>query len=580
MNLLFTQYDQTLKSFEEPQIDENPDSESIWVIPLGGLGEIGKNMTILESINDIIIIDAGIMFPTEEMLGIDYVIPDIRYLIHKKNKIRGIILTHGHEDHIGAIPYILNSLMVPIFGTKLTLEILKSKLKEFELPSTLLTLIRSGETLNLGDFEIDFYKVVHSISESLGLIIKTPVGRIIHSGDFKFDDQPVNGDVLDYDYLTLQGNSGIKLLMSDSTYADRPGYSEPEIKVGKTLDRVFSKCTGRIIISTFASSIPRIQQIISIAEKYNKRICIHGKSLENTLNIAREQGYINLQPEMIVKIEETKLIPENQLLILATGSQGEPLSALTLMAGNNHKWVKIKEGDTVIISATPVPGNESLVHNTINSLFRLGAEVIYESAYNSRNRDFHIHVSGHGSQEELKTLINIVKPEYFIPIHGEIRHLVHHARLANEMGIPKENIFQMEDGCILEISGNSSRIIGKLLLDDVMVDGLGIGDIGRAVLKDRQLLSENGICFAVIVVDKNTREILEGPFIETRGLIYIKESQELLQQAKENVLKSLCENKSKTDSESLSSCMKTALRRFFQSKIRRRPVIIPTVIDI
>lgn len=575
MNFFFTHHTSAERVYEEPQIFENPEPDRVWIIPFGGLGEIGKNMMVLESSRDIVIIDAGIMFPKEDMPGVDYVIPDIRYLFHKKDKIRGIILTHGHEDHIGAIPYIISHLQVPICGTRLTMEFIKYKLLEFELPSPTLINIKPGDSVELGDFAVHFFSVVHSISESMGLIIDTPAGSFMHSGDFKLE----SSEGAEIEMLQKICHSGIRLLMSDSTYAERPGFSIPEKEVGKALRKVFRNCAGRIIISTFASSIPRIQQILDIAEQHNRKLCIHGKGLETTLNIAQELGYLSIPGGLLVKREEARKIPDSELLILATGSQGEPLSALTLMATNNHKWVKIKRGDTVVISATPVPGNETLIHNTINSLFRLGANVIYDLPYKAVGKEeFHIHVSGHGSSEELKMLIKLARPQSFMPIHGEIRHLIHHTRLARDAGIEEKDIFMLLDGDILEISRSEGRILGKICIEDIMVDGLGIGDVGRSILKDRQLMAENGICFAVITVDEKTGELISGPHIETRGLIYVKESQNILEEARQEVLDSLPENSPTT--EKLGIAIKSSLRKFFHARTKRRPIVVPMVIRI
>ncbi len=584
MGTFFTLNNSEDKTFAEPFINEDPPEGSLWIIPLGGLGEIGKNMMLLESKDDILVIDSGIMFPTEEMLGIDYVIPDIRYLFLKKEKLRAIIVTHGHEDHIGAIPYFIGNFdRVPIYGTRLTLEILKAKLREFGLEGSYqLCKVKAGDEITQGDFSVSFFDVIHSISESVGLIIKTSAGLIVHSGDFKM--QKGSRNMKDGLSCFLDNeNMPVRLLMSDSTYADRPGFSKPEELVGRTLDRVFGQCRGRIIISTFASSIPRIEQIASLAEKHGRKLCVHGRGLESILSIARDLGYLDFPASKMVKIEEVKKLKDEEVLILATGSQGEPLSALTLMATNNHKWIKIKEGDTVIISATPVPGNETLVHNTINSLFRLGAEVIYEVAFKSENTkkdDFHIHVSGHGSREELKLLIQYAKPEFFVPIHGEFRHLVHHGRLAQEMDIPQERIFQIDDGTVIELSKEELRVLGRIHLENVYVDGLGIGDIGRSVLKDRQTMADDGICFIVAVIDSSASEIISGPHIETRGLVYERESQELLEEAQNVVRIALNESLTCADNEETGARAKLALRRLFTSRIKRRPLIVPLILEI
>ncbi|MDQ7822422.1 MAG: ribonuclease J [Candidatus Eremiobacteraeota bacterium] len=584
MSYFFPQFTNNEKLLEEPVVHESPPHGALWIVPLGGLGEIGKNLCVMETEKEILVIDAGLMFPNEDMPGVDYVIPDIRYLIHKKEKISGIILTHGHEDHIGALPYLIPQLSAPLYGTRLTIELVRSKLREYGdlATTTKLVTVSPGDVLTFESFSVRFFSVIHSICEGVGLIIDTPAGRVVHSGDFKFDTALQNGSVADFLTLAGLGEEKVTVLMSDSTYAEKPGFSVPERVVVETLDRVFQSCRGRIIVSTFASSIPRIQQIMNLASRHGRKVCIHGKGLEMNLAIAQEFGYLTYPEGTVVRIEDTKRIADEKLLILATGSQGEPLSALTLMATDCHKWVKIKKGDTVIISATPVPGNETLVHNNINALFRLGAEVIYENPYRTAESDqeaFHVHASGHGSREELKLLITLVKPEYFIPIHGEIRHLIFHARLAEEMGIREDHIFMIEDGTILELTREGLRVLTILPMADILVDGFGVGDVGPSVLKDRMIMAQNGVCFMSATVDPDGAFIVEGPCIETRGLVYEKESQELLDEARGLAEAALEENLGKMPSEELPAAVKSVLKRFFYQKTKRRPIIVPLIIS-
>jgi ribonuclease J len=556
------------------------------IIPLGGLGEIGKNMMALHYEDSILVIDAGLMFPTEEMPGVDLVIPDINYLMEHVSQVRGIILTHGHEDHIGGMPYIMSELGVPVYGTELTLGLLEGKLTEFaELQKPDFRKVRAGDMVDLGHFQVEFFRAVHSISEGVGLIVRTPVGTVVHSGDFKFDEAPIDGKPADIERLSALGDEGVLLLFSDSTYAERPGHSTSERVVGRTLEMVFKGAPGRIIITTFASSIPRLQQIVDVSFLFKKKICFIGRSLVETVEIATGLGYLKLPPDMRVEVEQIASCPDEELVIVTTGSQGEPMSALTLMATGNHKWVSIKENDTVIISATPVPGNETLVMKNINLLFRLGAEVIYNLAPKSEQvtEDMgpRIHVSGHGSRDELKKLLLLIKPRYFVPVHGEYRHLVHHGRLAREAGVKPENIFLLEDGDVLEVSGREARLCGKIKLDDILVDGLGIGDVGRAVLRERRLLSQDGVCLAVVGLDSNSREILSGPEVISRGFVYVRESEELIEDARLRVREVLEKNgRGDTDLSVLKNTIKQTLARFLYERTKRRPIIVPVILEI
>jgi len=564
-----------------------PPPGTLRVVPLGGLGEIGKNMLALHYEDSILVIDAGLMFPTDEMPGVDLVIPDISYLVEHADQVKGIILTHGHEDHIGAMPYVLPELSVPIYGTELTLGLLEGKLTEFEeLEKPDFRKIKVGDTIWLGAFEVEFFRAVHSISEGVGLIVKTPLGTVVHSGDFKFDETPIDGKPADLARLSALGDEGVLLLFSDSTYAERPGHSTSERVVGETLKTVFQGAPGRIIITTFASSIPRIQQIVDVSYLFKKRICFIGRSLLEMVEIATQLGYLKLPPEMRIDIDQIASCPDEELVIITTGSQGEPMSALTLMATSNHKWVTIQENDTVIISATPVPGNETLVMNNINLLFRLGAEVIYNLAPKSEQvtEDIgpKIHVSGHASRDELRKLLEIIRPKYFVPVHGEYRHLVHHGRLAKETGVAPENIFLMEDGDVLEFSGKEARMPGKIPLGDILVDGLGIGDIGRAVLRERRLLSQDGVCLAIVSLDRQSRAILSGPEVVSRGFVYVRESEELMEEARMKVREAIEKSGSRgeTDLLVLKNSIKQTLARFLYEKTKRKPIIVPVIQEI
>lgn len=566
-------------------ITQDPPEGKLWIIPLGGLGEIGKNMLVLHYDREIIVIDAGLMFPVEEMYGVDIVIPDITYLLNNKEKIKAIILTHGHEDHIGAVPYILPQLNVPVYGTELTLGILKAKLREYHLEDNSFNEIQPGENITFKNFKIETFRVIHSISEGIGLAIHTPIGTIVHSGDFKFDLTPVDGKKPDFEKLSQLGEKGVLLLLSDSTYAERPGHSSSEAVVGRTLEQIFSNPPGRIIITTFASSVPRIQQIINISNKFKRKLCVLGKSLVNVVNIATELGYLHLPPGLTIPANKVSDVSDKDLVILTTGSQGEPLSALTLMATRNHKWVTIKKGDTVILSATPVPGNETLVNKIIDLLFKLGADVTYSIIPKSEGaleQGKLVHVSGHGSQEELKKLIGLLKPKYFVPIHGEYRHLVWHSRLANEMGIKPENVFVIEDGAVLEISSKSANILGKTDCGDVLVDGLGIGDVGKVVLRDRHLLSQDGICIIVASVNRTTGELLSGPEVISRGFVYFRISEKLIKEAKEKAKEIFlkAQEEGLYEMGALKITLKESVGKFFQKKIKRRPMIVPVIMEV
>lgn len=549
--------------------------QKVQIIPLGGLGEIGKNMTVIRYGDDIIVIDSGLMFPDDDMLGIDLVIPDISYLLDNRDLIRGIILTHGHEDHIGALPYVLKQLNAPIYGTKLTLGLLQGRLKENNVSSTSLIAIKPGDQISLGAFTIGFIRVSHSIADSVGLSIKTPIGTIVHTGDFKLDQTPVDGKVTDFHKFAELGDHGVLVLMADSTNAERPGYTMSEKSVGSTFDEAFRSACERIIIATFSSNIHRIQQAIDMTCKYNRKVAILGRSMSNVVNIALELGYLSIPEGVLIDIDEINNYPAAEIVIITTGSQGEPMSALTRMAMSDHRKVEIVPGDTVIISATPIPGNEKLVSRTIDYLFRQGAEVIYE-------RDSGIHVSGHASQEELKLMHNLIRPKFFVPVHGEYRHLVKHAALAQELGMPKANIFIAENGNILEFTAEKGAIVGKTMAGNVLVDGLGVGDVGNIVLRDRRQLAKDGILIVVITMDKQRGGVLAGPDIVSRGFVYVRESEELMDDAKEKVQLALdkCETEGITEWAAIKANVRDVLGKYLYEKTRRRPMILPIIMEV
>lgn len=546
------------------------------LIPLGGLGEIGKNMMVVKYGENILVIDSGLMFPEEEMLGIDVVIPDITYLLENREMVKGIVLTHGHEDHIGALPYVLRQINVPVYGTKLTLGLLQGKLKENDLSGGVtLHTVKPRDVVDIGPFRVEFVRVSHSIPDAVAVAIHTPVGVVVHTGDFKFDQTPVDGQIADFQKFAELGQKGVLVLMSDSTNVERPGYTMSERVVGGTFDETFRSARGRIIVATFASNVHRLQQAIATAYKYDRKVAIAGRSMVNVVSIAAELGYINFPREIYVELDEINRLPADKIAILTTGSQGEPMSALTRMAMSDHRQVEILPGDTVIISATPIPGNEKLVARTIDHLFKQGADVIYESFSG-------IHVSGHPSQEELKMMINLVKPKYFVPIHGEYRHLIKHANLAMEIGVPRQNIFVAENGQVLEVGKNSARINGRVTAGRVLVDGLGVGDVGNIVLRDRKQLSQDGILIVVVTIDKETGLVVAGPDIVSRGFVYVRESEELIEDAKEKVKQALqkCEEKGITEWASIKSNVRDAISKYLYEKTRRRPMILPIIMEV
>ena len=545
------------------------------IIPLGGLSEIGKNMIVMEYEDDIIIIDAGLMFPGEDMLGIDLVIPDISYLLERREKIRGIIVTHGHEDHIGALPYLLPQLNVPIYSTKLTQGLISVKLKERKaLTGASLEVIPPGGDVTLGKFKVEFFPVCHSIPDSVGLIIYTPVGTIVHSGDFKLDYTPVDNKPTDLSRLAQLGAQGVLLLLSDSTYAELPGYTPSERVVGETLDHIMADAPGRVIVTTFASLVSRIQQVIDSAAKHQRRVFIIGRSMSDTVRMALELGYLNAPDGVLARLDELHGLPRNKIVFVTTGSQGEPTSALVRMANRDHRQVHILRGDTVILSATPIPGNEALINRTLDNLFKQGAQVLYDKVAR-------VHVHGHGSQEELKLLLNLVKPKFFMPIHGEYRHLSMHAKLAESIGIPKENTFLLEDGDILELNSQACRITGKVSAGNVYVDGLSVGDIGSLVLRNRRMLSRDGIVIVVIAINKQTGKLVGRPDIVSRGFVDTRESKDMIDESRDLVARALDRSGDRpAEWGFVNTKVRDILNQFYYERTKRRPMILPVMVMV
>jgi len=546
------------------------------VIPLGGLGEIGKNMMVIEYADDIIVIDAGLMFPEEEMLGIDLVIPDLSYVVERRDKVRGIVITHGHEDHIGALPYLLPQMdNVPVYSTQLTNGLIRVKLKERKTRDGInLKILPPGKEIALGSFKIELFPVCHSIPDAAGIIINTPEGIIVHSGDFKVDYTPVSGKGTDLSRLAQLGARGVLLLLSDSTYAELPGYTPSEQIVGESLEHVIANAPGRVIVTTFSSLISRIQQVIDAAAKYGRRVFIVGRSMSDTVRMALEMGYLNAPDGILGRIDEVKGMPSDKIVLATTGSQGEPTSALVRMANRDHRHVHIQRGDTIVLSATPVPGNESLVNRTVDSIFKQGAQVIYDKLGQ-------VHVHGHGSQEELKLLLNLVKPKFFVPIHGEYRHLSLHARLAESVGIPKENIFVLEDGNVLELTSQMAKINGKVGTGHVYVDGLSVGDIGGVVLRTRRMLSRDGIVVVIIAVNRQSGKLVGRPDIVTRGFVDTREFKDMINESRELLVRTLDHSGGRVAEWSfINTKVKDTLEKFYYQRTKRRPMILPFMVKV
>lgn len=545
------------------------------VIPIGGLNEIGKNMTLLECDGQILIVDCGLSFPEDEMYGIDIVIPDLTYLIENSEKIVGMVITHGHEDHIGAIPYLLKKLKLPIYGTRLTLGLVENKLKEHRITGDLRT-IEAGDKIKLGCFDIETIRTTHSIADAICLAIDTPAGMVFHSGDFKIDYTPVDGEPIDFCRLAELGKRGVTLMLCDSTNALRPGFTASEKVVGETIENIFRTAKTRIIIATFSSNVHRVQKIIENAVKVGRKVAISGRSMENVVALAIELGYLNIPEGTLVDLKMIRNIPDDKLVIITTGSQGEPMSALSRIAAGEHRSVKLKKGDMVVLSSTPVPGNEKTVSNVVNKLFEKGAEVIYSDIAD-------IHVSGHACQEELKLLHSLIKPKFFMPVHGEYRHLIRHARLAEGLGMKKENIFILENGDILDVTKRSAHMLKeKAEADAILVDGLGVGDVGNIVLRDRKMLSESGLIIVVAAIEKESQTVVSGPDIISRGFVYVRENEPLMDEARKVAEKALekCQNKKIKDWNNMKSQVRDSLGSYIYDRTKRTPIILPIFLEV
>jgi ribonuclease J len=547
--------------------------DKLRIIPLGGLGEIGKNMMVLELPQDMIIIDAGLMFPEEEMLGVDLVIPDISYVRERQKKLRAIIITHGHEDHTGALPYVLRELRAPIYCTRLTRGLISVKLKEHKLLKEAdLRTVSPGEKITLGAFQVEFVRVTHSIPDSCGLAIRTPVGTVIHSGDFKLDHTPVMGEPTDLPRWAELGHQGVLLLLSDSTYAESPGYTPSEQVVGEALDRIMATAPGRVIVATFASLISRVQQVIDAAYRNGRRVFITGRSMVDNVQMALELGYLSAPENVLTPIDQLSRMQPQKIAIISTGSQGEPTSALVRMASRDHRHIQIAPGDTVVMSASPIPGNDMLINRTIDNLCRLGAQVLH-----TRIADVHVH--GHAAQEELKMLLSLVNPRFFIPIHGEYRHLMSHARLAQAMGLAQDNAFILEDGDILELDGKGGRVVGRVVADHVYVDGLAVG-VNQVVLRDRRRLASDGIIVVILTVDKHSGRLVGEPDVVARGFMDTEEAGEILDKARRQVTRALKGAEHHSDPADVNARVRDALAQYLYQETRRRPMILPLTVEV
>jgi len=552
------------------------DKSRLKIIPLGGLGEIGKNMMVIECDNEIIIIDAGLMFPDPEMMGIDLVIPDISYLQDRLDRIKGIIITHGHQDHIGALPYLLPQLNAPIYATRLTMGLIEGELKEQKVRDKVnLRVLPSDGSVTLGKFRVEFYPVSHSIPDAVGLIINTPVGMIVHTGDFKFDHTPVDGKPTDFSRLACLGAQGVLLLLSDSTYAELPGYTPSESVVGENLERVIASAPGRVIVATFSSLISRIQQVIDAAVKHQRRVFIIGRSMINTVRIAQELGYLKAPDGVLGQLDELRGLPPDKIVFVTTGSQGEPTSALVRIANRDFRQLHVIHGDTVVISASPIPGNEALIHRVVNDIFKQGAQVLYSGLAQPP-----VHVHGHASQEELKLLIRLIKPRFFVPVHGEYRHLVQHAQLAEQVGVPRENIFVLEDGDIFELGPRHGRVAGRVNAGNVYVDGLSVGEVGSVVLRDRKMLSRDGIVVVIIAINGQTGELVGRPDIVSRGFVESKDL-DVIERSRGLVTEVLTHRRSHLAQWSaIDNKVRDVLNKFYYEQTKRRPMVLPFMVKV
>lgn len=552
----------------------NKASEKLKIMPLGGLNQVGMNITLFQYKDEIIVVDCGIAFPEDEMLGIDLVIPDVSYLKTNLQKVKGIVLTHGHEDHIGALPYVLKDINVPVYGTRLTIGLVENKLKEHGMMNdTTRRTVAHGQRVKLGSFSVEYIRTNHSIADASALAIHTPAGIVVHTGDFKVDYTPIYGKAIDLSRFGELGKAGVLALMADSTNAERKGYTMSESSVGKSFDNIFEEKKGhRIIVATFASNVDRVQQVINAAKHHRRRVIVQGRSMVNVVTTAHELGFLKMPKNMLMDVNELDQYKDSQVVLITTGSQGEPLAALSRMASGTHRHIQIKEGDVVILSSKPIPGNEKYVSRVINDLYRRGAEVIYEDT----------HVSGHACQEELKLLHTLVKPKYFIPVHGEYRHLKKHSELAESLGMQKKNIFILANGDVLELGAQGGEVVDKISCQPRLVDGLGIGDVGSVVLNDRQKLSQEGLLVVVVTIKKGTGEILAGPDIVSRGFVYVRESSDLMDDAQKIVVKTLdtCKTKNIQGWSKIKNMVRDDLREYLWRQMKRNPMILPVVMEV
>ena len=549
--------------------------DKIKVIPLGGLKEIGKNITLFEYRDEILVLDCGLSFPDDEMLGIDIVLPDMQYLVKNQDKIKGVVITHGHEDHIGAIPYLLKQITVPIYGTNLAMGLLEVKLKEHRLSNSMINRVNPGDTVSVGNFKVEYIKSCHSIPEACAIAIHTDLGVILHTGDFKIDYTPVDGQMIDLPKFAELGKKGVIMMLADSTNVERQGTTMSEQTVAKSLENAFMNTKSRIIVATFSSNIHRLQLIINAAEKFNRKVVINGRSMLNVFAVASELGVLDLPEGMVIDIREMDNYRDDQLVLMTTGSQGEPMAALSRMSAGEHRKLDIQRGDLVIFSASPTPGNEKTVSRVINQLFEKGANVIYDSLAE-------VHTSGHACQEELKLVHKLVKPKYFIPVHGEYRHLKQHSNLAVRMGMPEENVFTMENGQVLEFDSLEGKITGKVPSGAVFVDGLGVGDVGSIVLRDRKHLAEDGLMVVVVTMDRSENRVVSGPDIISRGFVYVRESEDLMDEARDVVQRSMdqMEQKGVKEWSQLKNGIRDGLKDFLYKKTQRRPMILPIIMEV
>ena len=553
--------------------DNHLNTESLKIIPLGGLEQIGMNMTAFEYGDSIVVVDCGLAFPEDDMLGIDFVIPDVTYLVENYSKVKGFVITHGHEDHIGAIPYVFKKLNVPIYTTRLTMTLIEKKLEEHDLlQSVKRKIVKFGQSINLGEFRIEFIKTNHSIQDAAAIAIYSPAGIVVHTGDFKVDYTPVYGDAIDLQRFAEIGKKGVLALLCDSTNAERPGFTMSEKTVGATFDRIFSEHgKQRLIIATFASNVDRVQQIINTADKHGRKVCLEGRSMVNVIGTAVELGYIDDSGHTLIELDQLKDFPPEKVVLITTGSQGEAMAALSRMAANIHKKVRIMPGDVIVFSSHPIPGNEKAVSNVINELADIGAEVIFQDT----------HVSGHACQEEIKLLYSLLKPKYAVPVHGERRHLLAQCRIAESLGIPKEDIWLLHTGDVLELSEASARMIGKVQTGGILVDGLGVGDVGNIVIRDRQRLAEDGIIIVVMTLEQSTSNLLAGPDLVSRGFVYVRESEDLMEEASRTVRESVdrCLDQHITDWSRIKTEVKDDLSDFVWKRTQRRPMILPIIME-